>query len=204
MIFHPKKSQLNYLAHLFLSGSNTDLMIGNYIGDSLKGVDIAKFNSSIQNGVKLHRYIDQYTDNHPVVAESKLLIRHEFSKFTPVVIDVYYDYFLANTWHNHSKVSLDSFALKKYALLQDNHDVLPYGAQRFLHYMQSNNILVAYKTMKGIAKVFWGMSHRTKFKSRMELAHEILPAFEDQISVQFNSFFEDLKNEVRAKFNVDI
>ena len=100
---YPLKDNMNYLAHFHLSNNNESLIIGNYIADDVKGKAYLNYSSEIQQGILLHRKIDDFTDNHPVVENSKHLIRHNQNKFTPVVMDVFYDYFLANNWDTYSE-----------------------------------------------------------------------------------------------------
>ena len=105
---------MNYLAHFFLSNNDENLIIGNYIADDVKGKAYLKYSSEIQKGILLHRKIDDFTDNHNVVDNSKSLIRHHQNKFTPVVMDVFYDYFLANNWSTYSEKELLEFTNQIY------------------------------------------------------------------------------------------
>ena len=85
---------MNYLAHLYLSGNNADLLLGNFIADHLKGADRKRiYPEAIKRGIALHRRIDTFTDAHPVVAESKVRVREQFGKYAPVIVDVFYDHF---------------------------------------------------------------------------------------------------------------
>ena len=86
---------MNYLAHFHLSNNDTNLIIGNYIADDVKGKAYLNYSQEIQRGILLHRRIDDYTDSHDIVLGSKDLIRHHQNKFTPVVMDVFYDYFFS-------------------------------------------------------------------------------------------------------------
>ena len=105
---------MNYLAHLHLSNNDKNLIIGNYIADDVKGKAYLNFPLEIQKGIILHRKIDDFTDSHKVVGNSKNLIRHHQNKFTPVVMDVFYDYFLAKNWEEYSTVDLLSFTTNIY------------------------------------------------------------------------------------------
>ena len=93
---------MNYLAHFLLSKQNEALIVGNFIADDVKGNQYRKYPESIQQGILMHREIDTFTDNHPTVSNSKNLIRKYQKKYTPVVIDIFYDYFLASNFNNYS------------------------------------------------------------------------------------------------------
>lgn len=183
---------MNYLAHFYLSGSNQQLMLGNYMGDFIKASEVNALPQEIKKGVLLHRFIDEYTDNHQEVLKSKELVRPYFKKYSPVVIDIYYDHFLALYWDKHHHEKLDVFAQNIYSLLQSNIEVLPTKSLRFLQYLTQNNMLVNYKTIQGMEKVFQGMSYRASFKSGMEKAHVILQKHFVELEIHFNSFFPDL------------
>ena len=84
---------MNFLAHFHLSGENELIAIGNFLGDFIRGSELNSLPLTVQKGVYLHRFIDQYTDNHPVVRDlNKMLVPH-FAKYAPVVSDIYFDYF---------------------------------------------------------------------------------------------------------------
>jgi acyl carrier protein phosphodiesterase len=82
---------MNFLAHLYLSGDDKDVMLGNLIADSVKGKDYLAYRPGIQEGILLHRKIDHFTDEHPVVERSKHLLRPKYHKFAGVVTDMFYD-----------------------------------------------------------------------------------------------------------------
>lgn len=183
---------MNYLAHFYLSGNNKQLMLGNYMGDFIKASEVEALPSEIKKGVMLHRFIDEYTDNHQEVLKSKELVRPYFKKYSPVVIDIFYDHFLALNWEKYHSDKLEDFAKKVYDLLESNIDLLPKKSLRFLQYLTQNNMLVNYKSIDGMEKVFQGMSYRASFNSGMEKAHVILQKHFVELESHFTSFFPDL------------
>src|SRR5690349_12341831 len=99
---------MNFLAHIFLSGDDPEIMVGNFIGDFVKGRNLDdRFSSGIVKGIELHRAIDEYTDSHPVVAQSKNRLRPKYRHYAPVIVDVFYDHFLAKNWKNYHPTSLE-------------------------------------------------------------------------------------------------
>ena len=110
---------MNFLAHLFLSGENDDIIIGNFIADAVKGRYIEKYNEKIRYGIKLHREIDNYTDNHPVFKQSRKRLLHKYHKFSGVIVDMYYDHFLAVNWSDYSDENLEAFVSNAYKILTD-------------------------------------------------------------------------------------
>ncbi len=187
---------MNYLAHLYLSGNNHDIMIGNFIADHVKGKQIELFDDEIVKGIKLHRMIDEFTDSHKVVEQSKIRLRSEFGKYSPVIVDVFYDHYLAINWEEYHHEELSVYANNFYSLLNDNHHRLPLRTQQMIEYMIPQNWLVNYKTIEGINKTLTGMSKRTKFESRMDEAAIYLDRYYADFEQEFNEYFEELRRYV--------
>lgn len=187
---------MNYLAHLYLSGNNHELMIGNFIADHVKGKQIELFDDEIVKGIKLHRMIDEFTDSHKVVEQSKIRLRSEFGKYSPVIVDVFYDHYLAINWKEYHHEDLSIYANNFYSLLNDNQHRLPLRTQQMIQYMIPQNWLLNYKTIEGINKTLTGMSKRTKFESRMDEAAIYLDRYYTDFEKEFNEYFEELRNYV--------
>lgn len=187
---------MNYLAHLYLSGNDEQRMIGNFIADHVKGKAIHNFPEGVKEGIFLHRRIDEFTDSHPVVAESKLRLRSTFHKYAPVIVDVFYDHFLARDWLTYHHQALPQFAAETYELLQRHDNLLPDRTRYMLGYMSSQNWLLHYSTVEGIHKALSGMARRTSFSSGMENAAEHLSLHYDEFGSEFNRFFADLRSFV--------
>lgn len=194
-------TEMNYLAHTLLSGSNEDILLGNFMGDAIKGNKFDHYNNDIQFGVRLHRFIDNYTDKHPKVLESNQLIRSVFHKFSGVVSDIYFDYFLANNFNKYSSVSLEEFSQNVYRILKENYDLLPERNKEMVPYMIKQNWLLSYKSLEGMERVFQGMARRTKFKSNMEEAVQELYVHQDKLEACFIPFFEDIKSNCELKIS---
>lgn len=183
---------MNFLAHLYLSQNNEHLIIGNFIADSVKGKDSQNYPEEIQQGIKLHRAIDTFTDAHPIFRKSKRRLHERYRHYDSVIIDIFYDYFLAKNWNNYSAIPLDIYSQAIYKLLKKNEDLLPYNSKQFYNYMISYNVLYNYKNLEGIAQVLKGMNNRTKGKSQMNLAIEDLTILEDEFEQDFKGFFKEI------------
>jgi len=187
---------MNYLAHLYLSGNNHEIMIGNFIADHVKGKQIELFDEEIVKGIKLHRLIDEFTDTHKVVEQSKIRLRSEFGKYSPVIVDVFYDHYLAIKWEQYHHEELSLYADNFYTLLNNNHHRLPIRTQQMIQYMIPQNWLLNYKTIAGINKTLTGMSKRTKFESKMDVAAIYLDRYYSEFENEFNEYFEELRTYV--------
>jgi acyl carrier protein phosphodiesterase len=192
---------MNFLAHIFLSGEDHQIAIGNFIGDFVKGKEIDRYPEDIRLGIRLHRAIDHYTDQHPVVLESKKRLRPGFHHFAPVIVDVFYDHFLARTWSDYHHMPLKAFTLDFYSMIKENLQLLPSKAQHMYGYMSSQNWLYGYQYIEGIDKTLTGMSRRTSFKSGMEHASEELEKNYAQFEREFKEFFPQLQEMCHQYLN---
>jgi acyl carrier protein phosphodiesterase len=167
-------------------------MIGNFIADHIRGNNYESFSKEIQQGIFLHREIDTFTDAHEVVRKSKRRLHKRYRHYDGVIIDIFYDYFLAKNWANYSAIPLNVYTDAVYKLFDKIKLELPVKSQNFIKYMIEYNILFNYQYKEGIAKVLNGMNARTKGKSQMNLAIEDLTILEEELQEDFTLFFKDL------------
>lgn len=184
---------MNFLAHLYLSGNDTNIIIGNFIADHIKGNKFKHLPLSIQKGIRLHREIDTFTDTHPVVKKSMHRLNERYGHYDGVIIDIFYDHFLAKNWTNYSTIPFDKYVQSIYTLLQDNLPLLPKKTVEMLPYMIQYNWLYNYQYLKGIKTVLVGMNKRTNGKSKMHLAIEDLKIHYNDFEKDFSLFFEDIR-----------
>ncbi len=180
------------MAHLFLSGDDEELLIGNFIGDSVKGNDAKNFPEEVQRGILLHRSIDSYTDLHPVVRASVDRLQPTYHKYSAVIMDIFYDHFLAVNWNEYHPSPLQEYADRVYDLLLSTDITLPERAEGFMHYMIYKNILVDYARVEGIGRVLDGMARRAQFESGMEHAVGELEKDYALYENEFRDFFPEL------------
>ena len=183
---------MNFLAHLLISIHDERVMVGNFIGDFVTGAQIAEYDLEIQKGIRLHRAIDSFTDQHPTVMESKKRLRANFRHYSPVIVDVFYDHFIARDWHRFSTEPLHDFTHRFYNLMEKYAHQLPKSVNNMLIYMRSGNWLYNYQFLEGINKALTGMSRRTKFESKMEHATSSLETHYEDFENEFNIFFPEL------------
>lgn len=184
---------MNFLAHIYLSGENENVIIGNFIADSIKGKRYLKYPPEIQKGILLHREIDTFTDQHPIVRQSTARLHENYSHYSGVIVDIFYDHFLAKNWNQYHPQSLEKYVAGFYELLRKNFEKLPPNIQRFMPYMITDNWLVSYRTISGIGIILNQMNIRTKHQSKMNLAVVDLEKSYPEFETEFTSFFEELK-----------
>ena len=190
---------MNFLAHLFLSGNSPKIMAGNFMGDFVKGrASLEKLDPEIVRGVELHRAIDYFTDHHPVVSQSKNRLRPTYRHYAGVIVDVFYDHYLARQWSKYHDLSLEDFAANVYATMQQLQHLLPESLQQMLPYMIRGNWLVGYSYTEGIQRTLTGMSRRTTHVSRMDEAINEMRKYDKEFEQEFDAFFPDLQQHAQA------
>ncbi|MDD3721658.1 MAG: ACP phosphodiesterase [Lutibacter sp.] len=183
---------MNFLAHLYLSKENKNILIGNFIADAVKGKDYKNFPKEIQAGILLHRRIDYFTDTHLIVRQSKRRLNLQYNHYKGVIIDIFYDHFLAKNWHHYSDIPLEIYAENVYAFLQENNEIFPERIQKLLPNMIKYNWLVSNASIEGIQKILTGMNKQSKGISKMDLATEDLLKHYEEFELDFTTFFKEL------------
>ncbi len=185
---------MNFLAHIYLSGDDQELQIGNFIADSVKGKKYLHYPERIQDGIKLHRQIDSYTDHHPIVRQSISRLFPVYGHYSGVIVDIFYDHFLASLWQDYTTIPLDEYIATFYSLLQSHYEILPTRIQNFMPYMLSDNWLLSYARIDGIERILFQMDQRrTTHKSNMHLAVKELKEYYEDFKSEFRLFFIDLQ-----------
>ena len=188
---------MNFLAHLYFSPQTPDALLGSLLGDFVKGpVDRAGYNAEIAAGIRLHRAIDTFTDSHPVVLASKARISPARRRYAGILVDIYFDHFLARDWAQFHDEPLYRFAASTYRALSAATQPLPEGFARMLPHLVAGDWLTSYRSLDGIRVALDRMSHRARpgnplLGSADELEHQ-LPAFEDD----FRRFFAQLRRRI--------
>lgn len=183
---------MNYLAHIFLSGPNPEVKLGNFFGDFVKGSQFDHFPENVQKGIILHRKIDEFTDNHPVFRETVQLLRPHFGRYAGIMADMYYDHLLAVSFHRYSEVSLRCFAYHFYFHALLRYPMLPPRIKRFIFHFVSTNRLQQYATYQGLQASLEIMRDRKSSAIQPELAITVLQANWEELNNHFHRFFPEI------------
>jgi acyl carrier protein phosphodiesterase len=193
---------MNYLAHFYLSFDQEALIVGNLLGDFVRGrLDHprnAHLHEGIKIGVLLHRHIDSFTDTHPITSQCRKLLPAQYSKISGVMLDMYFDYFLAKNFAQYHSKPLPHFASDVYNVLSLHRALLPMEAQLMLDSMIKYDWLRHYASHEGMAQAFAGMGRKYNFLKGIENADEELKANEALFEANFNLFFSDLTQSCKA------
>lgn len=182
---------MNYLAHSYLSFGFDDVLIGNYIADTVKG-NHDRFSENIRKGIRLHHLIDNFTDSNPIFRKSVRRIDNGFGLYANIIVDMFYDHFLASNWNRYSDMLLPRFAEKVYATLLSKYSILPSRMKRMLPHMHASNWLVYYGDANSFNHFFKGLAIRTKFAPHLaKAASEIHEHYED-LNNDFITFMDEM------------
>ena len=146
----------------------------------------------IQKGIELHRKIDSYTDKHKEVKFCTKLLHPTQGKYSPVVVDVLFDYVLFHNWVRYSGITYDDFEIQVYDSIRRGIDEFPDRIQKTAIAMVDGRFLSAYTTLEGMRKTFTRMERRVKFESNIINAVDDLEFHFDAINEKFNQFFPDV------------
>lgn len=189
---------MNFLAHIYLSGNDDQLKIGNFVADGIHGKP-HNFPPGVQKGIMLHRAIDTYTDAHPIFRQGTKRLHANYHHYAGVIMDIFYDHFLAKNWAAYSDVPLEDYATGFYNLLNENYDILPDRSKSMIPHMTKFNWLVTYSSIDGIARTLTQMDQRTKNASQMRHSVKELTEFYDVFEAEFTEFFGEIREFVREK-----
>ena len=187
---------MNHLAHLYLSRTSEKMMVGNFIADAVKGKKFVDYEEDISKGIIMHREIDTYTDSHEIVRHSKSFFRERYGLFSSILIDLYYDHFLAKNWNVYSKQPLASFADHAYQVFEKYLSIMPERNRMMFPYMQKENWLLNYSSLEGIQRSLHGMSRRIKSHPGIETAQEELKLHYAELEKDFENYFPQLIHHI--------
>ncbi len=193
---------MNFLAHLFLSGDDEDIIMGNMIADFIRNKEVDNYSLDVQKGIQLHRNIDHYTDNHTEVRKGTERLRPHHRKYSPVVIDLFYDHLLVKNWERYTDEGLDDFCNRMYKILNDRMGVMPTRLARRLPLMIEDNWLTKYGTEEGMLFVLKKMDQRTKFPSDFAAGVAHLKDGFENFNAEFNTFFPEVIDYVDVQITL--
>jgi acyl carrier protein phosphodiesterase len=188
-----RKNSMNFLAHAYLSFNNTHLLMGNMLGDFVKGPTQHQFSKPIQQGMLLHRFIDRFTDQHPSFLATKELYRKASPLGAGIFADMVFDHCLAANNAYFTEPQLAEFAQHVYQHLPINHPHTPPVALEFFRAMQQHNWLLHYRSEEGITRAMHNMTRRYP---RIGNSEPVLKRFaETRADAQhhFSHFFPELE-----------
>lgn len=195
---------MNFLAHIYLSGEDEEVKIGNFIGDYVKGSAFHIYPEKIKEGILLHRFIDSFTDKNKYTLVAKTLFTPKYRKYSGIVIDIIYDHFLAVFWNNYSTIPLLEFIDNFHNLLGKYREMLPAEVQEMVPKLIANERLYSYRKIEGIKSVLSTMAIYTSLPDHSDFAIKVLEENFDFLKENFFLFFSDIKNYIQTAHNIEL
>ena len=192
---------MNYLAHSYLSFGHPGVLTGNMISDFVKGKKKFDYPSEVQQGIELHRAIDQFTDTHIATREAKQVFRAHYRLYSGAFTDVVYDHFLANDESEFTEESLFAFSRDTYAALDRQEAWMP---DRFAHmypFMKQQNWLFNYRTRWGIKKSMGGLVKRAAYLEDYHTAFTIFEEHYQLLEDCYRHFWAELKPWAKSAYD---
>jgi len=187
---------MNYLAHLHLAPDDASARVGNLLGDFIKPAHASHLPPALQQGMALHRQIDSYTDSHPLVLQSKTRIAPERRRYAGILVDIFYDHFLAQHWGAFASMPLAAFTRRSYAELQHHRQWLPPRLLDMLPRMQAEDWLLSYADTAGIASVLRGFArHRIQRDNPVAAGIDDLLQQYASLEADFLAFYPHLQRQ---------
>ncbi|MEM7013172.1 MAG: ACP phosphodiesterase [Verrucomicrobiota bacterium] len=195
---------MNFLAHFHLSPSDADAITGAYLGDFVRGRidDLIDMPAVMREGVRLHRQIDAYTDNHPDWRRSVERLAPERRRLGGIIVDVLYDHYLCRNWDKFSDRSLAAFAEFCYTSLLSRTQFMEQEPRRVVRRMREHDWLNSYQTVDGIEFAFERMSKRAPVLAEIHLAKDDFRESYDEFETDFLSFYPQLMDFAKESWQL--
>ncbi|MHA2708150.1 acyl carrier protein phosphodiesterase [Vibrio owensii] len=187
---------MNFLAHLHIADHCNSHLMGNLLGDFVKGDPSKQYQTDISNGIKLHRFVDRITDHHVLVEECKPHFTGVARRFAPIALDMFWDHCLAKHWRTFSPQSLDSFV--RYAYSEVNKQISDDLPPRFLMLhsrMWSGGWLQSYQDLENIEFALHRMSQRSPRMADLTTTFEVLDNEYEQLEAKFAALYRDVLSQ---------
>ncbi len=195
---------MNYLAHIYLSGESEQMILGNFIGDYVKGNKYQQYPETVAFGIRLHRSIDLFTDQHPDVKSCINLLKPGYGRYAGIVVDVFLDHFLAVNWNRYSIYTLRDFAQHAHAIFLSNFLLLPFSVKQFLPFLIQHKRLESYARVENLHQVLEIMSRRTSLPGNADWAIQTLNAEYELFETLFHRFFAEMIEYVETEHDIRI
>jgi acyl carrier protein phosphodiesterase len=192
---------MNWLAHILLSKPNVENRLGNLLGDLVKGKDIEKLNYNLRQGIDRHYAIDKFTDSHAIVKNSKRRISKDYGRFAGILIDVFYDHFLAKNWKLYSSTILSDFTTDIYNSFQSYQGEIPQSARQIIQQMIEEDWLTNYQHFDGVVNALKRIDERiqSRMANQVSLVYAMPILEQEYINLEqdFRFFFPELQHHIQ-------
>lgn len=178
------------------------MLTGNLISDFVKGRSRYDYPPAIQQGITLHRAIDEFTDRHPATREAKEVFRPAYRLYSGAFVDVVYDHFLAADERVFTRESLLQFTGEVYQSLEADAVHFPDRFARQFPYMKTQNWLYHYHSREGAGKSFGGLVRRSLHLSESDTAFALFEQHYQRLASCYRQFWDEVLPFARRQLEI--
>lgn len=190
---------MNYLAHLYLADYTQTSLAGSVLGDAVKGRLHGEYPPAIEQGIRLHRRIDTFTDCHPRVLAACAGFEPPYRRYAGILLDIYFDYLLVQQWSHWNALPLPQFARDVSTTIGDEWAHPPLTQERMQGFPA---VLLSYGSTQGIETALQRVAKRAKRANPIASALPALQANHSTLASAFDAFFPQLRNFVASEANL--
>ncbi|WP_165313808.1 ACP phosphodiesterase [Vibrio ziniensis] len=193
---------MNYLAHLHIAEESDSNLLGNLLGDFVKGDPSEQYSHEIVQGIRLHRWVDAYTDSHELMLEAKTLFPKSTRRFSPIALDMFWDHCLAKNWQHFHLLSLREFVISAEERVRGDHSsLLPEQYIKVSNRMWQGRWLESYTDFENIRFALQRMStRRERLKPLAECHESLADSYQDLETLFFALYPQVLEKAKTIRF----
>jgi acyl carrier protein phosphodiesterase len=183
---------VNFLFHLHLSGDDPEILTGNLMGDFVKGAIGDQYPPGVKTGLILHRRIDSFAQSHVLFRQSRQRIDPRYGHWRGVLVDMFYDHFLALEWSRWSPEPLDAFLARSCRVIEDNRRYLP---ERLLEILPVifETLIPSYCTTEGVGRALERMGRRVRRSNPLAEGVAELSLHREGLREDFQAFMPEIQ-----------
>ena len=189
---------MNFLAHSLFAHGNSERIAGQFAGDFVRGSDLSKFSAGMQLGIRMHRFIDRYTDHHSATVQVRDLFKPPVRRFAGIVTDVVFDHYLARDWSSYSSVPLAEHVSQVHDALAKHDDQLPEALQRFARFIKREKVLESNVSFDAVVVTLQRLSQRSSTFTPLADGAAVAQEHEAELLGVFNVLFPELIQAANA------
>lgn len=194
---------MNFLVHLYLSGNDPEILVGNFIGDFVKGRVNEQFPHPLKDGIRLHRMIDSFADHHPLFLKSRHRLSADYGLYRGVMVDLFYDHFLAKDWEDWSLEPLHRWLRSAREIIDTHQALLPEPLHRLVPII-FDELIPSYREVEGIREALKRMSRRVRQPNPLDGGEKELISCYGDLHHDFRLFFPDMRDFVADMLSQDL
>lgn len=204
---------MNFLAHCALADDasrrwpdgellSEGLLAGAVLADFSKGPIAQRLPADLQTGIRLHRRIDAYSNQHPTIRGVCSKFPQELRRYAPIFVDILADYYLSLAWDEYYPAPRPAFSARCYEACErysqhpeyTNSDQL----KRFLGYMLDTDLLASYHQWSNVERGLHSILRRLGKEALLQPVISACLEQHDSGQSAFRIYFPDVRQQLTS------